>query len=133
MENKAGEKLIVRESFAMFYGGGKIYFVQLDGLHGHKALVMDKFARDMEAIKKPSAPSQMGLHLKDTVIDRDMAQSMLFQMNGPDQHIQKVAIVGLNWQDKRQFKRILRDMEPPARYVCDFFEDYEQGKLWLVK
>ena len=103
MENKAGEKLIVRESFAMFYGGGKIYFVQLDGLHGHKALVMDKFARDMETIKKPSAPSQMGLHLKDTDIDRDMAQSMLFQMNGPDQHIQKVAIVGLKWQDKRLF------------------------------
>lgn len=133
MESKEGEKLIVRESFAMFYGGGKIFFAQLDGLHDHKTLVMDKFERDMQTIKKPSAPSQMGLHLKDTVIDREMAQSMLIQMNSPDQHMQKVAVVGLKWQDKRLFKRLLGDMDPPARYVCGFFEDYEQAKMWLVK
>lgn len=133
MGTETGEKLIVRESFAMFYGGGKIFFVQLDGLHDHKALVMEKFERDMETLKKPSAPSQMGLHLKDTVIGREMMQSMLLQMNGPDQHMQKVAIVGLRWQDKRLFKRLLRDMDPPARFICGFFEDFEQGKMWLVK
>jgi hypothetical protein len=128
-----GKKLIVRESFAMFFGGGKIFFVQLDGLYDNKALVMEKFERDMQTLKKPSAPSQMGLHLKDTVVDRDMAQSMLLQMNGPGQHMQKVAIVGLKWLDKRLFKRLIRDMDPPARYALDFFEDYEQAKIWLVK
>jgi hypothetical protein len=132
MGNKAGERLIVRESFAMFYGGGKIFFVQLDGLHDHKTLVMEKFERDLQTLKKPSAPSQMGLHLKDTVIDGDMAKNMLNQMNGPDQHMQKVAIVGLKWQDRRLFKRLIRDMDPPARYLCDFFVDYEQAKIWLV-
>ncbi len=133
MGNEAGDKLIVRESFAMFYGGGKIFFVQLDGLYDHKALVMEKFERDMQTLRKPSEPSQMGLHLKDTVVDREMAQNMLLQMNGSDQHMQKVAIVGLKWRDKRLFKRLLRDMEPPARYACDFFDDYEQAKIWLVK
>lgn len=133
MGTEAGQKLIVRESFAMFFGGGKIFFVQLDGLYDHKALVMEKFERDMQTLKKPSSPSQMGLHLKDTAVDGEMAQNMLLQMNGPDQHIQKVAIVGLKWRDKRFFKRLLRDMDPPVRYACDFFEDYEQAKIWLVK
>jgi hypothetical protein len=133
MGTEDGEKLIVRESFAMFFGGGKIFFVQLDGLHDHKALVMEKFERDMQTLKKPSAPSQMGLHLKDTAVDKEMVQSMLLQMNSPGQHMQKVAIVGLKWPDKRLFKRLLRDMDPPARYAFDFFEDYEQAKMWLVK
>jgi hypothetical protein len=133
MGTESEEKLIVRESFAMFYGGGKIFFVQLDGLHDHKELVMDKFARDMQTLKKPSSPSQMGLHLKDTVIDAEMVKSMLLQMNSPGQHMQKVAVVGLNWPDKRLFKHLLRDMNPPARFACDFFEDYEQAKMWLVR
>jgi hypothetical protein len=127
------KKPIVRESFAMFFGGGKIFFVQLDGLYDNKALVMEKFERDMQTLKKPSAPSQMGLQLKDTVVDREMAQSMLLQMNSPDQHMQKVAIVGLKWTDKRLFKRLIRTMDPPVRYVHDFFEDFEQAKIWLVK
>jgi len=133
MGEDAAKMPVVRESFAMFFGGGKIFFVQLDGLGDHKTLVMEKFARDMVTLQKPSTPSQMGLHLKDTVIDREMAQSMLLQMNGPGQHMQKVAIVGLKWQDKCLFKRLIRAMDPPVHYACDFFEDYEQAKMWLVK
>ncbi len=133
MKTDVEEKLIVRESFAMFYGGGEIFFIQLDGLHQHKALVMEKFARDMEALAKPSAPSQTAVHLKDTMLDKEMALSILRQMNSPGQHQKKVAVVGLNLRGRRLFQRLLRDMDPPARFVCEFFADYEQAKMWLVQ
>ena len=127
------ERLIVRESFAMFFGGGKIFFVQLDGLGTHRELVMEKFYRDMETLLKPSMPSQMGLHLKDTAIDRDMMARMIIAMGAPGQHMQKVAVVGLPWRARRLWKRLQRSADPQSRYALAFFEDYEQAKLWLIR
>ncbi len=51
-------KTDVRESFAMFFGGGKIFFLQLDGLGARKELVMENIYRDMETLLKPSMPSR---------------------------------------------------------------------------
>jgi hypothetical protein len=94
---------------------------------------MDKFGRDMKTLKKPSATSLTGLHLKDTAIDREMAQTMLQGLNGEGQHMKKVAVVGLTFRGRLIWRRLLRAMEPPARYVCGFFEDFEKAKIWLVK
>lgn len=67
--------------------------------------------------------------MKDTAIDQEMVQSMLQEMNSPKHYLNNVTVVGLHWGDKR----LLRDMDPPVRYACDFFEDYEKAKIWLVK
>jgi hypothetical protein len=130
---RADKQPIVRESFAMPFGGGKIFFAELDGLGENKALVMDKFERDIKTLKKPSATSLAGLHLKDTTIDREMAQSMLRSLNGEGQHMKKVAVVGLTLRNRLLWRRLKRAMDPPARYVCGFFEDFEKAKIWLVK
>jgi hypothetical protein len=42
----------------MFFGGGKIFFLQLDGLGARKELVMENIYRDMETLLKPSMPSR---------------------------------------------------------------------------
>ena len=130
---KAGKQPIVRESFAMPFGGGSIFFSELDGLGESKTLVMDKFEQDMQTLKKPSATSLAGLHLKDTAIDREMAQTMLQGLNGDGQHVKKVAVVGLTFSNRLLWRRLKRAMDPPARYVCEFFQDYEKAKIWLVK
>ncbi len=130
---KAGKQPIIRESFAMPFGGGKIFFSELDGLGENKTLVMDKFERDMKTLKKPSATSLAGLHVKDTAIDREMAQSMLHGLNGEGQHLKKVAVVGLAFWNRLLWRRLKRAMDPPARFVCGFFEDFEKAKIWLVK
>jgi hypothetical protein len=130
---RAEKRLIVRESFAMAFGGGTIFFVQLDGLGAHGELAMDKFARDMETLCKPSAPSLIGLHVKDTAVSRGMAERMIRGMNAPGQHIKKLAVVGLPWLQGFRWKRLLKAADPPTAYAFAFYEDFERAKLWLVK
>lgn len=124
--------VIVRESFALFYGGSQLFAMELDGLRDHSVLVMEKFARDVQFLHRPSAPSLTGVHLKDTHMTPEMMKTMLEKMNAPGMHLQKVVVVGLKASDRRMFTRYLKAMAPPARFVCAFFEDYEQAKAWLV-
>ncbi len=125
--------VIMRESFALFYGGSQLFAMELDGLHDQSALVMEKFARDVQFLRRPSAPSLTGIHLKDTHMTEEMIKAMLASMNGPGMHLQKAAVVGLKASGRRTFLRLLKALAPPACFVCAFFEDYERAKEWLVK
>ena len=125
--------VIVRESFSLFYGGSQLFSMELDGLGDKGALVMEKFARDVQFLRRPSAPSLTGVHLKDTSMTEEMIKTMLESMNASGMHIQKAAVIGLKASGRRMFSRLLKSMSPPARFVCAFYDDYEKAKEWLVK
>ena len=125
--------VIVRESFALFYGGSQLVAMELDGLHDQSALVMEKLARDAQFLRRPSAPSLIGVHLKDTCMTEVMMKTMLESLNAPGMHLQKAAVVGLKASGRRTFSRLLKALDPPARFACALFEDYEKAKEWLVK
>ncbi len=125
--------VIVRESFSLFYGGSQLFSMELDGLGDKGVLVMEKFARDVQFLRRPSAPSLTGVHLKDTSMTEGMIKAMLESMNASDMHIQKAAVIGLKASGRRMFSRLLKSMSPPARFVCAFYDDYEKAKEWLVK
>ncbi|BCJ93708.1 hypothetical protein acsn021_12770 [Anaerocolumna cellulosilytica] len=123
------EKLIVRESFAMAFQGGEIWFEQLDALSIYKELVMEKFQKDMEIIKRPSTTGLIAINLNETEVDTDMIQQILGNLAGVS-NLQKVVFVGLSNMIKRYLKRWFS--QTPVSFVCNCIDDYEKAKLWLV-
>ena len=125
------EKLIVRESFSMPFQGGDIWFEQLDALSIHKELVMEKFHKDMETIRRPSTTGLIAVNLNETEVDSDMAQQILTCL-AEEAKLKKVVFVGLNRKIKVYLKKYLSQNQSHVSFVCNFIDDYEKAKLWLV-
>ncbi len=126
------DKLIVRESFAMYYGGGQIWFEQLDALSVHKDIVWDKFLKDLEVIRRPSAPAFLAVNLNETLVEKDIAELIAGGLQQIERRILKVAFVGLDRDGRKLMKNaLLKDKE--AKFVHHFFDDYEKAKEWLIQ
>lgn len=121
-----------RSSLILPFHGGTIFCLELDGLGKDRALVLEKFRNDLTELKKPSAPSRIALHLKDTRVDREMAEGILRGLAQPGQHPARLAVVGLTLWERHLWRRLARGMEPPLPFPWAFFSDYEQAKSWLV-
>lgn len=124
------EKLIIRKSFAMPFGGGSIFFVQLDALSYNKQLVMEKFRGDSIAFSRPSETSLIAVNLNETYVDEEIAELFVTTFVNVKKHIHKIVFVGLDNEDKRMFKRLLKKQRTDFAY--DFINDYEKAKEWLV-
>lgn len=127
----AQNNVIVRESFSMAYMGGEIWFCQLDALYDKKELVMEKFHRDLEAIKRPSATGLVGINMNQTEIDRDMAVEITRCFKDLKK-LRKVVFIGINRKIKNVIKTELQLNEQETGFVYTFIDDYEKAKLWLV-
>lgn len=114
----------------MFFGGGEIFFVQLDVLSYSKQLVMDKFKEDAVVFSRPSTTSLIAVNLNETYVDEEMAELFVSTFAGVKKHIQKIVFVGLDGEDRRMFKRLLKKRR--TDFACGFINDYEKAKEWLV-
>ncbi len=126
------DRLIIRESFAMYYGGGQIWFEQLDALSIHKDIVRDKFLKDLEIIRRPSTPAFLAVNLNETLVEKDIAEMIANGLWKVERQILKVAFIGLDREGRKLIKKALQSYVED-KFVYHFFEDYEKAKEWLVQ
>lgn len=123
--------VIVRESFSMAFKGGEIYFSQLDALYDQKVLVMEKFRKDMNSIRRPSATGLIGINLNQTQVDTEMAKEIT-DLIIDLQKVRKAVFIGLDRKIKHFIKEQLKSSDVKISFVYTFIDDYEKAKLWLV-
>lgn len=126
------DKLIIRESFAMYYGGGEIWFEQLDALSVYKEVVKEKFLKDLDMIRRPSSPAFLAVNLNETLVDEELAELIVNGLWNIDRRLIKVVFVGLDKAGKKLLQRQLRS-RGEDRFVYCFINDYEKAKEWLVQ
>lgn len=126
------DKLIIRESFAMYYSGGEIWFEQLDALSVHKEVVKEKFLKDLDVLRRPSSPAFLAVNLNETLVDEEIAELLVNGLWNIDRRILKVVFVGLDKAGKKLLQRQLRGRSED-RFVYSFINDYEKAKEWLVQ
>lgn len=130
MKKVPKENLIIRRSFKLAFSGGEIWGEELDGLNVYTDIVLDKFLKDMETIRKPSSPGLIAIHLNETLVEEALAKVIVTELIEAKQSIRKVAFVGLNHNAQKITKSILKKESPSFAY--SFYSDYEKAKEWLV-
>lgn len=123
--------LIVRESFSMAYKGGEIWFEQLDALSVHADIVMEKFSRDLNLIKRPSLTGLIAVNINETLINEDMAETIVKEFTNLTK-IRKVVFVGVTREIKKIMKQFLIKEAFNLKFIYTFIDDYEKAKEWLV-
>ena len=132
MKTVKKENLIVRESMSLFFGGGEIWFEQLDALSIHKDVILDKFLKDMETIKRPSSPAFIGINLDESIVDKEIADTIISNLAQANPFVRKVAFVGLDSKGVKLIKQAIDNNHTPIGFVFTFINDYERAKEWLV-
>lgn len=122
------EKLIIRPSMPMFFGGGEIWFEQLDALSVYTDIVTEKFLVDMKDIVRPSTPSRIAVNLNETLDDENVAEVICGGLSSAGKNVQRVVFVGLDRNGKKLVERFL----PETQFIYAFIDDYEKAKEWLV-
>ncbi len=95
----------------MAYKGGEIWFEQLDALYGHKELVIEKFHKDLEVLKRPSSTGLVAVNINQTVIEEDMAEDILNRLIELNK-LRKVVFIGTCKKIKHLIKSRLKNREP---------------------
>lgn len=124
------EELIIRESMKLAYCGGEIWFEQLDSLSVYKDIVIEKFTKDMEYMKRPSYPAFIAVNLCNTLVDLEIAELIIKGLTRIERVILKLVFVGLCKADKKLIKSLLK--EHRHTFVYAFIDDYEKAKEWLI-
>lgn len=127
---KSRDELIVRPSFKMAFGGGEIWFEQLDALYDFTELVMDKFRSDVPVFSRPSMPSVIAVNLKETLVTDELAELMARSFSEAGRSVTRVAFVGVDGDGRGIIKKYLRKY--PAQYAYKLMSDFEKSKEWLV-
>ena len=123
------EKLIVRPSMKLSYAGSDLWFEELDALSIHTDVLREKFIKDMDTIRRPSAPGLVAFNLNETLVDSQIAD--LFAEGLADaRHLRRVVFIGLNGRGKRLVREALSRTEPT--YTTAFIDDCEKAKGFLV-
>jgi hypothetical protein len=124
------ESLIVRPSMSLYFGGGEIWFEQLDALSVYTDIVKDKFLGDLKTIRKPSSPSRIAVNLNETFVDHELAELIAKELLMSEGFITKIAFVGLDSKAKSMLEAVFKKFKCFFEYK--YFSDYEKSKEWLV-
>lgn len=127
----AQNNVIIRKSFSMAFQGGEIWFCQLDALYEEKELVMEKFHKDMDSIRRPSATGLVGINLNQTAVDGEMAAEIANRLIEFEK-LRRVVFIGVNRKIKHVIKKQLSHSGKTIGFLYTFIEDFEKAKLWLV-
>ncbi|MDL2318754.1 hypothetical protein LJC74_06760 [Eubacteriales bacterium OttesenSCG-928-A19] len=118
-----------KESFALPFNGGTIWYEHLDALGSDQAAFRSKLSTDMTELAKPSAPSHIAVIVDETEITAALS-ALLVQALTTQAHPKRVAFVGMSLWEKRRTRALLRKIEPP--FPVSFHGDLEQAKHWLI-
>lgn len=119
---------VKKKSFAMYFGGGEIWFEHLDGIYEYTDIALQKLENDYPTFRKPSAPSLIAVNLDETLINDKLIQALADKLAGGGKLFTRVAIVGADGGTKRKLKKALCG----GGFALKFINDFEKAKEWLV-
>lgn len=125
-------ELILRRSIPLFYNGGQIWCEELDGLSTHKDILLDKFSDDLATLQKPSTSGFVAMHLKNSLVDEEVAQALAKGLCGMPKVLCKVAFIGMGFKSRLRMRQALKAVEPTPVFQYNFINDYEDAKAWLM-
>lgn len=125
-ENLPGVK---KASFSLPYRGGEIWFEHLDGMYQYTELVLKKLHGDSAAFLSPSAPSQIGFVLTETLITPELADAITKLLcKGP----KKFTRVRFICADRRAQRLLHQALNLQSLFAFSFVHDFELTKEWLI-
>lgn len=130
MKTFAREDLIIRESMRLPFHGGELWAIELDSLYEHTDLVVEKLRGDMEYARRPSTPSAVAVHLKNTAVSQELTALIAWELSTAGGAVRRAALIGLGFRARWKMRSALRQ----SGCVCTvaFFSDYERAKEWLI-
>ncbi|NLL78719.1 MAG: hypothetical protein GX234_02725 [Clostridiales bacterium] len=117
-----------KKSFAMFFGGGEIWFEHLDGIYGYTDLAIEKLEQDYQQFKRPSMPSLLAVNLEETMVNNALIHAIAEKILNGNKQFTRVVFVGVNISAQKEIKKALKG----APFVLNFINDFEKAKEWLV-
>ncbi|MGN0779361.1 MAG: hypothetical protein ACI4MJ_09460 [Aristaeellaceae bacterium] len=116
-----------KQSFALPYRGGMIWFEHLDGLGPHTALAREKLAQDAPRMLSPTGPGQVCVMLDRTRLDHALLAQLADMLLRGGKRFTRVVVVGAGLRARRWLRRAMGSAFPLA-----FFRDVELAKAWLI-
>ncbi|MGN1018838.1 MAG: hypothetical protein ACI4O7_00570 [Aristaeellaceae bacterium] len=116
-----------KQSFALPYRGGMIWFEHLDGLGPHTDLAREKLAGDRPAMLSPSGPGQLCVVLSETRVDDALTDALMDALLRGGKRFTRVCVVGAGLRARRRIRRSAGKAFPLA-----FLPGLEQAKEWLI-
>ena len=116
-----------KQSFALPYRGGSIWFEHLDGLGPHTSLAREKLAGDLPAMLSPAEPGLVCVVLNETRGDDALADALADALFYGDKRFLRVCLVGADFRTRRRIRRAAAGAFPLA-----FLPGLEQAKEWLI-
>lgn len=120
-----------KQSFALPFRGGMIWYEHLDALGGDDRIALQKLAGDIPSMAKPSAPALIAVVLDETHVTDTLCGLLSDALIHQVKHAKKVAFIGLSLGEKAAMKRALKRC--PTTFAFTFMGDLEQAKEWLVQ
>jgi hypothetical protein len=121
-----------KKSFAMYFGGGEIWFEHLDGMYSFKDEVIRKFVADTSNITKPSSPALIAVNLDETVVDKEIIDIITDAYIKNTTYIHKVVFIGLNKNCQKLMKDAFNKRATEYYFAINYINDFEKAKEWLV-
>ncbi len=123
---------IDKKSFAMYFGGGEIWFEHLDGMYGLKDQVIEKFTKDLPKITRVSAPSLIAVNLDQTRVDSKIIDLISGSFIDNEAYIHKVVFVGLDNKARKSMIIAFKKRKSDYHFSVNYINDFEKAKEWLV-
>ena len=116
-----------KQSFALPYRGGMIWFEHLDGLGPHTELAREKLMQDRPALLSPSGPGLVCVVLNETHVDGALTDALTDALLHGGKRFTRVCVVGADFRARRRFRRAAGNAVPLA-----FLPGLERAKEWLI-
>ena len=119
-----------KQSFALPYRGGSIWFEHLDGLGPHTSLAREKLRGDLSALLSPSGPGLVCVVLNETRVDGALADALTDALTDAllrgGKRFRRVCVVGADFRTRRRIRRAA------GAFPLAFLPGLEQAKEWLI-
>lgn len=124
------DDLIIRKSFTISHNNGEMWVENLDSLYNISDVAESKFLEDMKTIRRSSSPSIIAINLKQTMITKHLAATILENLIDADSSVIKVAFVGLDKEGLHIMKQVSKNYN--INFSYRYFDDFVKAKDWLI-